>query len=215
VTNDHTVHIVDDDPAVRQAMSLLVRSMGLRPEAFASGNEFLDRCDGSRPGCVLLDLRMPGLSGMELLELMQRHKLSLPVIIISAHGDVPTAVRAMRSGAINFLEKPCRDQQLWEAIQEALRHDERVRRETIQRGRLRRRLETLTDGEHEVLERLIDGKSNKLIAAELGMSVRTIEVRRSKLMDKMQAGSLAELVRLVLAADPKLGERPPVEVPAL
>lgn len=208
MNSDHTVHIVDDDPAVRQSMSLLVRSMGLRPEAFASANEFLDQCDGSRPGCVLLDLRMPGLSGMELLELMQRHKMPLPVIIISAHGDVPTAVRAMRSGALNFLEKPCRDQQLWEAIQEALRYDDRIRRELSQRTRLRARLDKLTEGEREVLVRLIDGKSNKVIASELGMSVRTIEVRRSKLMDKMKAESLAELVRFAMAADPTLADQP-------
>jgi len=212
VDSDATVHIVDDDPAVRQSMNLLVKSMGLRPQAFASAREFLDQCDGSNPGCVLLDLRMPGISGMELLELMDRHKMRLPVIIISAHGDVPTAVRALRGGALNFLEKPCRDQQLWEAIQEALRHDMQCRREMAQRRKVRSRLERLTEGECEVLDRLIEGKPNKEIAAELDLSVRTIEVRRAKLMDKMEAGSLAELVRMTIAARPELAAPAQTEV---
>ena len=192
------VYIVDDDPAMRQLLSVLVKSMQLCPESYASAHEVLDHCTPSEPGCVLLEVRMPGMSGLELLEVMRQQGIPFPVIVLSAHGDVPTAVRAMRAGAINFLEKPCREQQLWEAIQEALRFDAENRRVLARKGRIRRRLAKLTAGERNVLDRLLDGKANKDIATELDVSVRTVEVRRAKIMDKMQADSLAELVRYAL-----------------
>jgi two-component system, LuxR family, response regulator FixJ len=201
-----TVFIIDDDPAVRQALTVLVRSMRLRAESYASAQQFLDAFDPMRPGCLLLDVRMPGISGLELLEQLSRSDIHMPAIVMSAYGDVPMVVRAMKAGALNFLEKPCRDQQLWEAIQEGLRWDAAHRQNVVLRIRAARRLQRLTPGEHNVLERLVDGKSNKTIATELDLSVRTIEVRRAKVMGKMKAESLAELIRLTLSADPHYGK---------
>ena len=204
--NEPTVFIIDDDPAVRHALSVLVGSMQLQAESYGLAKDFLDLCDKSKPGCVLLDVRMPEMSGLELLRQMRDDNVHLPVILISAHGDVPMVVQAMKAGALNFLEKPCRDQELWEAIQEALKWDAENRRRIIQTAKIRRRLERLTQGEHDVLIALINGKSNKAIAAELGLSVRTIEVRRAKVMQKMKAHSLAELVRATLLASGDYGK---------
>lgn len=203
---DPTVFIVDDDPAVRQALTALVRSMHLQVQAFESAQQFLDAFDASRPGCVLLDVRMPGISGLGLLEQFHRDEIPLPAIIMSAYGDVPMVVRAMKAGALNFLEKPCRDQQLWEAIQEAIEWDSARRQQAILSEKVQHRLKHLTAGERDVLALLVDGKSNKTIAAELNLSVRTIEVRRAKLMKKMKAESLAELIRLMFAANPHYGK---------
>jgi len=201
-----TVFIVDDDPAVRQALTVLLRSMHLRAESYESAQQFLDTCDSARAGCLLLDVRMPGISGLELLEQLNQGEVHMPAIVMSAYGDVPMVVRAMKAGAVNFLEKPCRDQQLWEAIQEGLRWDATHRQHVMLRTKILHRLQRLTAGEHQVLQRLIDGKSNKTIAAELVLSVRTIEVRRAKLMTKMKADSMAELIRLTLSADPHYGK---------
>jgi FixJ family two-component response regulator len=145
---------------------------------------------------------MPGTSGLELLEQFGREEVPLPVIVMSAYGDVPTVVRAMKAGAQDFLEKPCREQQLWEAIQEALRWDSRHRQQLALRTKVRQRLLRLTAGEQDVLRLLIDGWANRAMAAQLKVSVRTIEVRRSKLMKKMKTQSLAELVRLTILAEP-------------
>ena len=205
---DPTVFIVNDDPAVRQALLTLVRSMRLRAECYESAQQFLDAFDPARPGCVLLDVRMPGISGLGLLEQFNREEMPLPAIVMSAYGDVPMVVRAMKAGALNFLEKPCRDQQLWEAIQEAIKWDADHRERMALRAQVRHRLQRLTHGEHDVLAMLIDGKPNRIIAAELNLSVRTIEVRRAKIMDKMKADSLAELIRLTLSADPHYRKQP-------
>ncbi|MFZ1933683.1 MAG: response regulator [Thermoguttaceae bacterium] len=205
---DPTVFIVDDDPAVRQALMTLVRSMRLRAESYESAQQFLDAFDAGRPGCVLLDVRMPGISGLGLLERFNREEIPLPAIVMSAYGDVPMVVQAMKAGALNFLEKPCRDQQLWEAVQEALKWDADHRERGALRAQVRRRLQRLTPGEHDVLALLINGKPNRTIASELNLSVRTIEVRRAKIMDKMEADSLAELIRLTLSADPHYGKQP-------
>jgi len=216
VQTEPTIFIIDDDPAVRQALTVLVRSMRLQAEAYESAQEFLDAFDAARPGCLLLDVRMPGISGLGLLEQFNREDIPLPAIVMSAYGDVPMVVRAMKAGALNFLEKPCRDQQLWEAIQEALKWDNQHRQSLALRSKVRDRLQRLTSGEHDVLRLLIDGKSNKTIAAELNLSVRTIEVRRAKLMKKMKADSLAELIRLTLAADPLYGKpRPTTRNPSI
>jgi two-component system, LuxR family, response regulator FixJ len=206
VDSEPTVFIIDDDPAVRQALSVLVRSMRLQTETYESSREFLDRCDRQRPGCLLLDVCMPGISGMELIERLGQEGVLLPAIVMSAYGDVPMVVRAMKAGALNFLEKPCRDQQLWEAIHEAIKWDTAHRRELTLRTRALHRLQRLTPGEKAVLRSLIDGKSNKAIAEELNLSVRTIEVRRAKIMTKMKAESLAELLRMTLTADPHFAE---------
>ena len=200
MTVEATVYIVDDDPAIRQGLSMLVRSMRLRAEAFATAQEFLAQRRADQAGCLLVDVRMPGMSGLELLERLEDEGIHMPMIIISAHGDVPMAVRAMKAGALDFLEKPCRDQQLWEAIRDALKLDEDQRRRMTYRAKIQHRLARLSPGERQVLDRLLEGKSNKQIAEDLGLSVRTIEVRRSKVMRKMKAGSLAELVRLTVTA---------------
>jgi two-component system, LuxR family, response regulator FixJ len=205
VESEPTIFIIDDDPAVRQALSVLVRSMHMQAETYESAQHFLDALDVTRPGCLLLDVRMPGTSGLELLEQLNRAEIRLPAIVMSAYGDVPMVVRAMKAGALNFLEKPCRDQQLWEAIQEGLKWDAAHRQQTALHAKALHRLGRLTPGEHDVLRHLVDGRSNKAIATELGLSVRTIEVRRAKLMKKMKAESLAELIRLTILADPDYG----------
>jgi two-component system, LuxR family, response regulator FixJ len=209
MNNEPTVFVLDDDPAVRQALTLLIRSMQLRVEAFESAEQFFNCFDRSRPGCLLLDVRMPGISGLEVLDRFRQEDICLPTIVMSAYGDVPMVVRAMRAGALNFLEKPCRDQQLWEAIHEAISWDAAHRDKSTFRAKVLRRLERLTSGERSVLRYLIAGQSNKSIAEQLEVSVRTIEVRRAKVMKKMKADSLAELVRMTLDADAHFGESQP------
>ena len=205
VNNQPTVFIVDDDRASRRSLSGLVESMRLPVEAFASAADFLDAFDSSRPGCLLLDVRMPGIVGLELLDRLAEAEISPPVIFISASGDVPTVVRVMKAGALDFLEKPCPDQQLREALDEGLRRDADNRKRWERTARIKRRIAQLAPGERDVLKMLVQGESNKTTAALLGLSVRTIEVRRAKLMRKMKAESLAELVRLALAAGNSLG----------
>ena len=204
--SEPTIFIIDDDPAVRQALSVLVRSMKMQAEAYESAQQYLGALDPARAGCLLLDVRMPGTSGLELLEQLNHAEVCLPAIVMSAYGDVPMVVRAMKAGALNFLEKPCRDQQLWEAIQEGLKWDAANRQQMTMHTKALHRLNRLTPGEHEVLRQLIDGRSNKAIAEDLGLSVRTIEVRRAKIMKKMKAESLAELIKLTLSANPHYGK---------
>ena len=152
-----TVFIVDDDPAIRRALTVRLESMDLRAEAYGSAEEFLDACDHSQPGCILLDVRLPGISGLELLGRIVRDKLHLPVIFISAHGDVPMVVQALKGGALNFLEKPCRAQQLWEAVQEALQWDMENRKQIARSTKIQQRIGRLNDGEREVLEMVLAG----------------------------------------------------------
>jgi len=200
VNNQSTVFIVDDDRASRRSLSALVESMQLSVEAFASAADFLDAFDSSRPGCLLLDVRMPGIVGLELLERLAEAEIAPPVIFISAAGDVPTVVRVMKAGALDFLEKPCPSQQLWEAVDEGLKRDADNRKRWERTARIRRRIAQLVPGERDVLRMIVQGESNRSMATRLGLSVRTIEVRRAKLMRKMKAESLAELVRLAVAA---------------
>lgn len=199
-----TVFIVDDDRAARRALGALLESMRFSVEAFASARQFLASYDPPRPGCLLLDLRMPRGGGLELLERLRREKIRPPVIFVSACGDVPTVVRAMKAGAVNFLEKPCQDRQFHEAVQEAFKQDAANRRQWERTAKIQRRMAQLAPGERDVLAMLVEGKSNKTTAELLGVSVRTIEVRRAKLMRKMKARSLAELVRLTLLAEGSL-----------
>ena len=204
-----TVFILDDDPAVRQALTLLIRSMQLRVEDFESAQQFLDRFDRNQPGCLLLDVRMPGISGMEVLDRFRQED-----ILLADHCHVGLWRRAdgrprHESRALNFLEKPWRDQQLWEAIHEAISWDATHRHKLTARAKVLRRLGRLTSGERIVLQLLIDGRSNKSIAEQLKLSVRTIEVRRAKVMKKMKAESLAELIRLTLDADAHFAEPQP------
>ncbi len=192
------VFIVDDDPAVRNAMQLLLRSVGRAAEAFASGDEFLERYDSGQPGCLVLDIRMPGLGGMELQERLLAMGSSIPIIFITGHADVPMAVEAMQKGAFDFIEKPVREQDLLERIADALNADQRQRSERQTLAEIEARLARLTRREREVMELVVAGKPNKVIAWELGASQRTVEIHRARVMDKMQARSLAELVRMSL-----------------
>jgi two-component system, LuxR family, response regulator FixJ len=195
------VFIIDDDPAARDSMAALVQSHGLPAEIFASGEEFLAQFDRSKSGCLVVDVRMSGITGLELQARLNEEGIELPVVVISGYGDIPTAVHAMRNGAITFLEKACGYQKLWNSISQALEigAENRVRRS--QQCEIRRRLATLTPDERRVLEKLLDGRPNKAIARDLDLGLRTVELRRAVLLQKMQASSLAELVRMVVQAD--------------
>ncbi len=193
-----TVFIVDDDRNILRAMQLLLKSVGLRCEVFASGGTFLEAYDAERSGCLVLDIRMPGLSGLELQERLVGAGSTLPVIFITGHGDVPMAVEAMQKGAFDFVQKPFSEDDLLGRIQAALAADRRVRDERARRAEVAARLGRLTAREREVMELVITGKPNKVIAWELGVSQRTVEIHRARVMDKMQARSLADLVRMNL-----------------
>jgi len=193
-----TIFVVDDDSAVRDALKLLLRSVGQAVETFGSGQEFLEAYSEDRPGCLVLDIRMPGMSGLELQQkLNERHSI-LPIIFITGHGDVPMAVEAMQAGAVDFIQKPFRDQDLIDRINQALEKDNNNRAALGVRNDIRHRLETLTPREREVLDLVVHGKANKVIAGDLKLSQRTVEIHRARVMEKMQASSLAHLVRMVL-----------------
>jgi two-component system, LuxR family, response regulator FixJ len=192
------VFIVDDDEAVRNSLRLLLKSVGLAASALPSAQEFLDMYKPAQPGCLVLDVRMPRMSGLELQELLNREGAVIPVIFITGHGDIPMAVEAMQAGAFDFLQKPFRDQQLIDCIQRALEKDRASRTELNERSRIRERLESLTPREREVLALVANGKANKVMAADLGVSQRTVEIHRARVMEKMGASSLAQLVRMVM-----------------
>lgn len=193
-----TVFVVDDNPGVRNALSMLMRSVDRRVETFSSATAFLASDGPHRPGCLVLDIRMPGMDGMELQERLNAIESDLPIIFITAHGDVPAAVTALKGGAVDFLQKPFKDQDLLDRIEQALSHNAQVRSEHAGRDAILGRVSSLTPREHEVMDVVVAGKANKVIAAELGLSERTVEIHRSRVMRKMQANSLAELVRMVL-----------------
>ena len=191
-----TVFIVDDDQAIRHAMELLMRSVGLEHEIFHSGDDFLEKITEQRPGCLVLDIRMPGLGGLELQEELIKRGNTLPIIFITGHGDVPMAVEAMQKGAVDFIQKPFRDQELLDRIREALETDLERRSAREERAEVAARLEKLTKREREVMDLVVTGKPNKVIAYELGVSQRTVEIHRARVMEKMGARSLADLVRM-------------------
>jgi len=193
-----TIFIVDDDAAVRDALKLLLRSVGQAVETYASAQEFLEGYGEDRPGCLVLDIRMPGMSGLELQQKLNEKHSILPIIFITGHGDVPMAVEAMQAGAVDFIQKPFRDQDLIDRINQALEKDGANRAALGERNDIRRRLETLTPREREVLDLVVHGKANKVIAGDLNLSQRTVEIHRARVMEKMQASSLAHLVRMVL-----------------
>jgi FixJ family two-component response regulator len=192
------VSIVDDDDAVRHSLRLLFRSIGMAATAYPSAQEFLNAHDPEKPGCLVLDVRMPNMSGLELQEQLNRRGEIIPVIFITGHGDVPMAVEAMQHGAFDFVQKPFRDQDLIDRVQRALVRDRENRNQLREREAIRERFDTLTPREGEVLELLIAGKSNKVMAGDLGLSQRTVEIHRSRIMEKMAARSLAQLVRMTL-----------------
>ena len=193
-----SVYIVDDDEAVRSSVRFLIRSVGLPAQVYASAQEFLAGYDRRDPGCLLLDVRMPGMSGLDLQQELNRRGATIPVVFITGHGDVPMAVEAMQQGAFDFLQKPFRDQDLLDRVQRALARDAETRARLAARAEIRAHLATLTPRETEVMQLITRGKANKVVGAELGVSQRTVEIHRAHVMEKMRAGSLAELVRMVL-----------------
>lgn len=194
-----TVYIVDDDQAIRHAMELLMRSVGMNYEIFSSATDFLANHTNDRAGCLVLDIRMPGIGGLELQEKLNNSGSTLPIIFITGHGDVPMAVDAMQKGAVDFIQKPFRDQELLDRINEALETDLERRTARQEKAGVLEKIEKLTNREREVFDLVVTGKPNKVIAYELGVSQRTIEIHRARVMEKMSARSLAELVRMHLA----------------
>jgi FixJ family two-component response regulator len=194
------VYVVDDDPSVRVAMERLLKSVGLTVKTFASAREFLDQATPEWSGCLIVDLRMPGMGGLDLQDQLSARKVSLPVIFLTGYGTVPASVRAMKAGAVDFLEKPVDDQTLLDAVHTALERDRGARRNQAEMQGLRQRLAILTPREYEVLTFIISGRLNKQAAAELGTTEKTIKVHRARIMEKLQCASLAELVRLAAKA---------------
>ena len=198
MNDELTVFLVDDDHAVLRSLTALVKVVFPRVEAYTSATEFLEAYRPDRPGCLVLDVAMPGMNGLELQRKLIDEKIDLPIVFITGHGNVQMAVGAMQAGAVNFLEKPFHEQELWDSIRKALELDEQYRRRRKRRQRVEERFIRLTRGERQVLDLILDGKYNKEMAVELELSVRTIEDRRSRLMQKMEAGSVAELVQLAM-----------------
>ncbi len=196
-----TVFVVDDDDAVRTSLRLLLKSVGLPVETFASAQEFVDSFDAERAGCLVLDIRMPGMSGLELQQRLNEIHAIVPIVFITGHGDVPLAVEAMQHGAVDFIQKPFRDQDLIDRINQALEKDRDNRAGLKERDAIRRRMQQLTPREREVLDLVTQGKANKVIAGDLNVSQRTVEIHRARVMEKMGASSLAHLVRMVIEAE--------------
>ena len=192
------VHIIDDDDGLRESLAFLLRTARIEVESFASATAFLDALPDTRLSCVITDVRMPGLSGIELLRRLRELKIEVPVIVITGHGDVPLAVEAMKVGATDFLEKPFDDEVLLASVRSALRWREGETRRDTERAEIESKLEALSKRERDVLGGLVAGQANKQIAFDLGISPRTVEVYRANLMNKMHAGSLSELVRMAL-----------------
>ena len=191
-----TVFVVDDDSSLRRAIKRLVESVGVQVELFGSAHEFLQAKRPDAPSCLVLDIRLPGISGLEFQRELAYANIHTPIIFITAHGDIPMTVRAMKAGAVEFLTKPFRDQDLLDAIQQALQRDNTRRVKEAEVVKLRERYESLTSREREVLPLIVSGLLNKQIAGEIGTSESTVKVHRSQLMRKMGAESLAELVRM-------------------
>jgi len=195
-----TVFVVDDDQAMRSSLKWLIESIGMQVKTYGSADEFLNSYFPGRVGCLLLDVRMPGMSGLDLQAHLAQEDSRLPVIIITGHGDVSMAVKAMKSGAVDFIEKPFHDEELLTSIRNALEFDEKRRALQSRRAEIAVRLAELTPREHEVMEMVTEGRANKEIAGVLGVSAKTVEAHRARVMDKMGASSLAELVRMALIA---------------
>lgn len=193
---DGLVFIVDDDASLRESLKNLIRSVGLRVEAFASAQEFLRSKRPDVPGCLVLDVRLQGLSGLDLQKRMADSDIEMPIIFISGHGDIPMTVQAMKAGAVEFLTKPLRDQDLLDAIQHALQRDRKAREEREETQKVRHRFASLTQREREVMALVVTGLLNKQIAGELGTSETTVKIHRHQVMEKMAANSVAELVRM-------------------
>jgi two-component system, LuxR family, response regulator FixJ len=201
-----TVIIVDDDEAVRDSLSWLMRSVGLQTKCYASADDLLAVALEAHSGCVILDIRMPGMSGLELQGVLQQRGCILPIIMISGHADVPMAVRALKAGAFDFIEKPFNDQALLDIVQRAIEQNRRQRQELIRLQAWRERMATLTPREHEVMREVVAGSPNKVIASHLGVSLKTVESHRARVMEKLEAGSVSMLVRICLELDKDQGK---------
>lgn len=197
MTPEPTVFVVDDDHAVRRFLCGLIASVDLRVEAYASAREFLDAYEPGRPGCLLLDIRMPGMSGLELQKELAERAIDLPVIILTGHGDVQLAVHAMKAGAVDFIEKPFNNELLLDRVQNAVAESVEADSTRVRRDQIMGRVDLLTPRERQVLDMVVAGETNKGIARRLDISEKTVEIHRAKVMEKMQAKSLADLVKMV------------------
>lgn len=193
-----TIYVVDDDDSMRQAIALLLRTVGYQPIVFGRPSDFLAKFDANQHGCLVLDIRMPEMSGLEVQQQLNRSGAILPVIFMTGHGDIPMAVQAMKDGAFDFLTKPFRDQDLLDRINTALKQDAENRAAIDMHADLRRRADSLTPREKEVLELIVEGKANKVVAIDLGLSECTVEIHRANVMEKMGARSVAHLVKMHL-----------------
>lgn len=205
--SNSVVHVVDDDDAVRDSLAFLLRTARIDARTYDSASAFLDALPGADSGCIVTDVRMPGISGIDLLHQLKARGSTMPVIVITGHGDIPLAVEAMKLGAVDFLEKPFDDDVLLASVKSALGRFEQEAQREAERSELRARVAALTSREQDVLHGLVAGKSNKIIAFDLGISPRTVEIYRAHVMTKMNAGSLSELVRMALLADVLKSER--------
>ena len=190
------VYVIDDDESVREGVADLLRSVGHAVQVFRSGQEFLDSKRNDAPGCLVLDVRLPGLSGLEFQRTLSKSNIQLPIVFVSGHGDIPMSVRAIKSGAIEFLTKPVHEQELLDAVQAGIQRDRERRHQAKAFGELRERFDSLTPREREILGLVVSGRRNKQIAAQCGLSEMTVKVHRSQIMRKMAAGSVVDLVRM-------------------
>jgi two-component system, LuxR family, response regulator FixJ len=201
VSDQPVIFVVDDDDQARKAVMALIGAMGIETLGFASAEDFLAHYEGRRPACLVTDVRMLGMSGLELQEELRRRGVTIPVIVLTAFASTPGTVRAMKNGAVTLLEKPCRDDELWEAVRDGLAADRLALVADVARDEVRRRFATLSAKEREVLQYITAGDANKVVARKMGVSVRTVEIHRRGVFKKMGANSLAELVRLVVTVE--------------
>jgi len=199
---DAIVHVVDDEAEVCNAVAMLLRSVGLQSRTYGSARAFLEGYRPGTPGCIVLDVRLPGMSGLELQERLQQSGITLPVIVMTGHGDIQMAVRAMRAGALDFVEKPFNDQTLLDRVHEGVARSMQSHDADGERAQVQSRYNSLSEREREILKHVVDGRPNKLIADELGLSTRTVESHRAHIIEKMQASSLSHLVRMAVMVLP-------------
>lgn len=203
--HDPRVYIVEDDEAVRESLQLVLESVGRQVVPYDCARAFLADFDPDMAGCLVLDIRMPGMTGMELQRQLNDRNSILPVIFVTGHGDVPMAVEAMQQGALDFVQKPYREQDLLDKIEHAMDVDQRNREQLQRRQEITERIASLTPRERDVMQLMIEGRANKVIAIDLDISQRTVEIHRARVMEKLQANSLAHLVRMAMAVDPDYG----------
>ncbi len=204
MSTDAIIHVVDDDTAMCESLRWLIESVGFQVKIYPGAKAFLDNYQDGGTGCLLLDVRMPEMSGLELQEQLNKNHIEIPIIFITGHGDVPMAVRAMKAGALEFLNKPFNDQELLDCINRAIEYDSQRRQSSSERNHIMERLDQLTTRERQVLKELVTGKLNKVIAADLELSIKTIELHRSNIMRKLQSRSLAQIISMIYAHDIQL-----------